>query len=159
MSEPEETPGDAAPPPLPRLVEALLFVTGAPLTAARAAEAVRGLTPEQFARVLDDLNRDYRRQGRPYRVQPRDGGHELALLPRFRAVADRLHGPARAVRLSPPALDVLSLVAYRQPLTRQEVESLRGADCGSALRQLVRLGLVAVRRGESGRDAVYATTP
>src|SRR5205823_1845547 len=102
------------------------------------------------------LNRDYRRQGRPYRVQGRDGGFELALLPRYRPVADRLSGPVRAARLSQPVLDVLALVAYRQPLTRQEVESLRGADCGAALRQLVRLGLAAVRRGDDG--AVYVTT-
>ncbi len=141
------------------MVEALLFVAGAPLSAARAAEALRGLTPEQLAQVIDDLNRDYRRQGRPYRVQPRDGGYELALLPRYRVVTDRLYGPTRAARLSPPTLDVLSLIAYRQPLTRQEVESLRGADCGPALRTLVRLGLAAVRRGEPGGEAVYVTTP
>jgi segregation and condensation protein B len=154
---PSEPSAGAAPPPLPRLVEALLFVAGAPLTAARAAEALRGLTPEQLTQVIDDLNRDYRRQGRPYRIQPRDGGHEMVLLPRYRSLIDRLHGPTRTARLSPPALDVLSLVAYRQPLTRAEVESLRGADCGALLRQLVRLGLAAVRRGEGG-EAAYVTT-
>jgi segregation and condensation protein B len=159
MSASEESTAAEAPPPLPRLVEALLFVAGAPLTAVRAAEALRGLTPEQLQHLIDGLNRDYRRQGRPYRIQPRDGGHEMVLLPRYRSVIDRLHGPTRTARLSPPTLDVLSLIAYRQPLTRQEIESLRGADCGAVLRQLVRLGLTAVRRGgETGRDAVYVTT-
>ena len=148
-----------APPPLPRIIEALLFVGGAPLTAVRACEAVRGLTPEQFKEIVENLNRDYRRQGRPYRVQLRDDGYELALQPRFRAVTERLHGSTREARLSPAALDVLALVAYRQPLTRQEVESLRGSDAGGVLRQLVRLGLVAVKRGETNpRAVVYATT-
>ncbi len=147
------------PPPLPRIIEALLFVGGAPLTAVRACEAVRGLTPEQFKEIVENLNRDYRRQGRPYRVQLRDDGYELALQPRFRAVTERLHGSTREARLSPAALDVLALVAYRQPLTRQEVESLRGSDAGGVLRQLVRLGLVAVKRGETNpRAVVYATT-
>jgi segregation and condensation protein B len=145
---------------LPRIIEALLFVGGAPLTAARACEAVRGLTPEQFKEVVDNLNRDYRRQGRPYRVQPRDDGYELTLQPRFRAVTERLHGTTREARLSPAALDVLALVAYRQPATRQEVESLRGGDSGGVLRQLVRLGLIAVQRGEENpREVVYVTTP
>jgi segregation and condensation protein B len=157
-NEPE--PGPPAPPPPARIVEALLFVGGAPLTAARACEAVRGLTPEQFTQIVAALNRDYRLQGRPYRIQARGPGYEFALQPRFRGVADRLHGSLREARLSQAALDVLSLVAYRQPVTRQEVEGLRGADCGSLLRQLVRLGLVAVlgAPGRGGREAAYGTT-
>ena len=152
----EET---ASPPPLRRIVEALLFVGGAPLTAARAAEAVRGLTVEQFHEILDGLNRDYRQQGRPYRIQVREQGCELVLQSRFRDVHDRLYGSTRESRLSPAALDVLSLVAYRQPIAKQEVESLRGVESGGPLRQLVRLGLIAVQRAESGqREAAYVTT-
>ena len=153
-------PTDAAPPPLPRIVEALLFVGGPPLTAARACEAVRGLTPAGFAPILDGLNRDYRRQGRPYRIQPRDQGFELALRPRFRGVLDRLYGSMREARLSPTALDVLALVAYRQPASKNEIDSLRGGESGTALRQLVRLGLVAVQRGDAAQpEASYRTTP
>lgn len=150
----------AAPPPLRRIIEALLFVGGAPLTFERAAEAVRGLSAEQFREILDELNRDYRQQGRPYRLQMREQGCELVLQPRFRGIHDRLYGSAREARLSPAALDVLALVAYRQPITRQEVEALRGAESTGALRQLVRLGLIAVRRGESEqREVTYSTTP
>src|SRR5262249_48932742 len=100
-----------------------------------------------------------RAEGRPCRIQARDQGYELTLLPRYRGVMDLLYGPTREARLSPAALDVLALVAYRQPVTRSEVESRRGGDCGSPLRQLVRLGLVAVQRGDAGqREACYATT-
>lgn len=152
--------GEASPPPPPRIVEALLFVGGPPLTAARACEAVRGLTPELFTRILDGLNRDYRRQGRPYRVQARDQGFELAPRPRFRAVYERLYGSVREARLSPTALDVLALVAYRQPVGKNEIDSLRGGESGAALRQLVRLGLAAVQRGDADRpEAQYRTTP
>jgi segregation and condensation protein B len=150
---------ESAPPPLRRIVEAMLFVGGAPLTPERAAEAVRGLSLEQFREIIDGLNRDYRQQGRPYRIQVREHGYELALQPRFRSVHERLYGSTREARLSPAALDVLALVAYRQPITRQDVEALRGAESASALRQLVRLGLVAVQRGESAQRAVeYSTT-
>jgi segregation and condensation protein B len=148
-----------APPPLKRIVEAILFTGGAPLSAVRAAEAVRGLRPAQLAELVDELNRDYRTQGRPYRIQLRDQGYELALQPRYRAVVDRLYGATREARLSPQALDVLSLVAYRQPVTKQEVESLRGAESSGQLRHLVRLGLIALQRGEADRREVcYSTT-
>src|SRR5262249_39940189 len=65
----EPDAGPATPPPVGRILEALLFVGGAPLTAERAAAAVRGLTPAQFTQALDALNDDYRRQGRPYLTQ------------------------------------------------------------------------------------------
>ncbi|HTU92383.1 MAG TPA: SMC-Scp complex subunit ScpB [Gemmataceae bacterium] len=155
-----EVENTAAPPPLRRIVEAMLFVGGAPLTAERAAEAIRGLTAEQFHEIIDSLNRDYRQQGRPYRIQVRERGYELVLQPRFRGVLDRLYGSTREARLSPAALDVLALVAYRQPITKQEVEALRGGESASALRQLVRLGLIVVQRGEADqREVTYSTTP
>ncbi len=159
MSEALPPPDEQSPPPPERIVEALLFVGGAPLSAARACEVVQGLTPEGFSQIVVELNRAYREQGRPYRIQPRDHGYELALRPEFSLVRERLLGAAREARLSGPALDTLALVAYRQPVTRQEVDSLRGADSLSLLRQLVRLGLVAVQRGEaSQKDVCYGTT-
>jgi segregation and condensation protein B len=149
-------PEPISPPPIKRIVEALLFVGGPPLTAERACEHIRGLTVEAFTEAVEVLNHDYRSQSRPYRIQSRDQGHELSLLPRFRPVVDRLYGSDKEARLSPAALDVLALVAYRQPVTRQEVESLRGADSAGVLRQLVRLGLAAIQRGEGGQ-ASYNT--
>jgi segregation and condensation protein B len=150
----------AAPPPVERIVEALLFVGGTPLTPERAGETVRGLTPEQFRQVVEELNRTYRQQGRPYRVQVQERGYVLALQSRYRPVLEKLYGTTRTARLSAAAIDVLALVAYRQPATKQEVDSLRGADCGALLRQLVRRGLVAVvHRGEAAqREVSYGTT-
>jgi segregation and condensation protein B len=150
-----------APPSLVQLLEALLFVGGAPLTAEQAAAVIRGLTPAQFSQAIASLNRDYRRQGRPYLIQVQGQGYCLTLRPRFRPVLDRLYGQIREARLSPPAIDVLSLVAYRQPVTKQEIDSLRGAESGALIRQLVRRNLIAVvQRGEAGRREIYyGTTP
>jgi segregation and condensation protein B len=149
------------PPSLQRIVEALLFVGGPPLTAVRAGAAIRGLTPAQFVQAIDALNLDYRRQGRPYLIRAQDQGYVLTLRPRFRPVLDKLYGATRAARLSGAAIDVLALVAYRQPATKQEIDSLRGYDSGALLRQLVRRGLIAiVQRGEAGqREVSYGTTP
>jgi segregation and condensation protein B len=156
-----ETDAATAPPSVLRIVEALLFVGGEPLTAAHAAHAVRGLTPEQFTQSIDMLNESYRGQGRPYRIQPHGPGYVLTLRPRYRPVVEKLAGGPREARLSAAAIDVLALVAYRQPVSKAEIESLRGAESGALLRQLVRRGLLAVApRGEGGRtEATYATTP
>jgi segregation and condensation protein B len=149
------------PPPAERIVEAMLFVGGPPLTAEHARAAVRGLTAERLQEAVDTLNRAYRAQGRPYAVRQSGDGFTLAVKPAFRAVREKLFGGPREARLSQPALDVLALVAYRQPVAKAEIDAVRGADSGAVLRQLVRLGLVAVvRRGDAGRrDVAYGTTP
>jgi segregation and condensation protein B len=158
MDHAQPSPEDS-PPSVVRLVEAMLFVGGAPLSAARACEVLQGVTPEAFTQAIATLNRDYRDQGRPYRIQPRDQGYELALRPSFAVVRDRLFGATREARLSQAALDTLALVAYRQPVTRQEIDTQRGADSLAQLRQLVRLGLIAVQRGDAAQtEACYGTT-
>jgi segregation and condensation protein B len=158
--EPERDDAPGSPPPLRRVVEALLFVGGAPLTAARACETIRGLSEEQFVEAVTTLNADYRAQGRPYLIQSQAEGYALALRPRFKPVLEKLYGGPRAARLSPAVIDVLALVAYRQPATKQEIDTLRGADCGGMLRQLVRRGLVTVvHRGDAERrEVTYGTT-
>ncbi|HVK15356.1 MAG TPA: SMC-Scp complex subunit ScpB [Fimbriiglobus sp.] len=156
------SPGSSGDPPPPdRIVEALLFVGGPPLTPEAVAAAVRGITPDRFREAIDRLNKSYRAQNRPYSIQPRDSGYILALKPGHHGVREKLFGGPREARLSQPALDVLSLVAYRQPVTKADVDALRGADSGAVLRQLVRLGLVAVaRRGDvDDRQVCYGTAP
>jgi segregation and condensation protein B len=148
------------PPPLLRIIEALLFVGGAPLTPARAKEIVRGLSPEQFVACVDELNRDYRRQRRPYGIHSTEQGFVLVLKPQFRTVRERLLGSPREARLTPQALDVLALVAYRQPVSKAELDTQRGNDSRGPLQQLVRLGLIAVETRVEGspKETQYKTT-
>lgn len=148
-------------PPSPgRIVEALLFVGGPPLSAERAGEIVRHLTPEQFHGLVDQLNRDYRRQNRPYIIQASDQGYALALKAQFRAIRERLAHSPREARLTQQALDVLALIAYRQPLAKADLDGHRGSDSRGALQQLVRLGLVAIEpQPQLGpKETAYVTT-
>jgi segregation and condensation protein B len=148
------------PPPPRGIVEAMLFVGGAPLSPERACEILRGLTIEQFESCIDELNHAYRNQNRPYSIRRQAQGYVLALLPRYQFLRDKLFGGIREARLSTAAVDVLALVAYRQPTTKVEVDSLRGADSGSLLKQLIRRGLVQiVQRGDAAQKEVsYGTT-
>ncbi len=171
-NEPKETASLLAPhsslltpaevPPSPeQIIEAMLFVGGHPLAAEVACSAVRGLTPERFQLAVDALNRRYREQWRPYTIEARADGFVLAVRPAYRNLRERLFGGPRETRLSQPALDVLSVVAYRQPVGKAEIDAIRGPDSGATLRQLVRLGLVAVqhRADAAGREVRYGTAP
>src|SRR5262245_47444726 len=155
------SPNPEVPPSPEQLIEAMLFVGGHPLTSAVACAAVRGLTPERFRLAVDAINKQYRDQRRPYAIEPRDDGFVLIVRPAYRNLRERLFGGPREARLSQPALDVLSVVAYRQPVGKAEVDAIRGTDSGAVLRQLVRLGLVAVqhRADSAGREVRYGTTP
>ena len=156
-SQQEDPP---TPPPLLRIIEALLFVGGSALTAKRAREILRGLTQEQFNDTITELNTDYRRQARPYSIQTQGDGWILTLKPRWRHVIDKLYGGVREARLSTAAVDVLAVVAYRQPITKVETDSFRGADSGALLRQLVRRGLIHIvpMPGAPRKEVAYATT-
>jgi segregation and condensation protein B len=154
-----ERDGDAPPSPL-RIIEALLFVGGSPLTATRAREAIRGLSVELFDQAIAELTHAYRRQNRPYAVVPYDRGFILALRSRYEPLAERLQGGLREARLSVAAIDVLALVAYRQPITKREIDGFRGLESGSLLRQLVRRGLAQiVPMGDGKKETAYGTTP
>jgi segregation and condensation protein B len=144
---------DVPPPPL-RIVEALLFAGGQPLVLERAASVIRGLSADDVRGLVDELNRIYRRQNRPYTIQSTERGYVLTLRPRHQGVVERLAGGPREARLSKAAVEVLSLIAFRQPATRADIDGKRGADSGAIIRQLVRLGLVAALPGPA-----YGTTP
>ena len=158
---PEDTP-----PRPEQIVEALLFAGGSPLTAEQACTVIRGLSPETFEEIITHLTVKYRRQRRPYTIRPQECGYVFALRSEYRWLQERMHDGPREARLSQPALDVLSLVAYRQPISLAELDALRGADSSAIVRQLIRLGLIAaVRRADQatpateGKTTAYVTTP
>lgn len=150
---------DVPPSPL-QIIEAMLFVGGPPLKPERACQIIRGLSREQFTEAIEVLNRVYRLQNRPYQVVSAEQGCTLAVRPRFRYLKDRIYGGPREARLTQPALDVLALIAYRQPAVKAEIDSVRGIESGHILRQLVRLGLIAVvhRAEAKQREVAYGTT-
>lgn len=143
-----------------QIVEALLFVGGRPLSARQMADVLGGShTPEQVDELVRSLNEDYARQQRPYEVRFGEGGYRLELRSSFEKVRNRVFGfGPREVRLTQSALEVLALIAYKQPITRQEIEELAPQGSLGLLRQLLRRELIVLRRGEGGEDVRYETT-
>ena len=150
-----------------QVVEAALFVGGMSLTAKKLSSLFH--TDHGFGFVeclLDELNRQYAEEGRPYAITLGEGGYRLTLLPEFESVRNKVfgYGP-KDVKLSQDALEVLSLVAYRQPITKSQMEVLGKSNAGSVLRQLLQRELIRIDRVHSPQnsknknDPPYATTP
>lgn len=132
-------------PPLTTILEGLLFVgdpTSPALSAERLATILGLVSAAEVGRLVDELNARYEREGRPYRIFARPEGFVLQLTEEYRPIARRLRGRVKESRLSQAALEVLAIVAYRQPIASEEVSRLRGRPSGHILMQLVQKGLL-----------------
>lgn len=144
------------------ILEAMLFVgnrTSEPLAAPKAAELMRGVEPGEIPDLVDRLNARYAAGGGPFHVVSEGAGYRLTLRPEFSDVRNQFYGRVREARLSQAAVDVLAIVAYRQPITGEEVSKLRDVPSGHLLTQLVRRRLLAIERSaEKPRTVRYRTT-
>lgn len=139
-------------------VEALLLVTDLLLPA--AAAGALGIAEAEILAILADLAAAYRREGRGFEVQAVAGGYRLATRPELAPLVRSLAPPETSTSLSHAALEALAVVAYRQPVTRAQVETIRGVNCEKVLAVLVERGLIQElgRTGTVGRPILYGTT-
>lgn len=153
MSGPESSPG--------RILEALLFAADEPLSARRIAGLIEGESEGSVRDLVRDLNADYLREDRAFHVQEVAGGYRLVTRPEFAGWVADLRSSDSAPRLSQAALETLSIVAYKQPVTRSELESIRGVAVEGVLKTLVDRELVRITGREEGmgRPLLYGTTP
>jgi segregation and condensation protein B len=144
------------------IFEAMLFVgdpLNQPLAPARAAELMRGVAAEEIPALVDDLNRQYAADACPYVIVGEADGYRLVLRASFRGVQESFYGRVREARLSQAAIDVLAIVAYRQPVTIEEINRIRGLPSNHVVAQLVRRELLMLHRPEGKRQpAEYHTT-
>ena len=142
---------------LKNVLESLIFVSGGPVTAKRLARAARA-TIAEVQPLLDELVADYQHRGvHLYFVA---GGYQFRSARETADFVKTLVAP-KPIRLTRAQLETLAIVAYRQPMTRPEVDDVRGVDSGSSLKVLTDRGLVKIlgRKDEPGRPLVYGTTP
>jgi segregation and condensation protein B len=142
-----------------QIVEALLLASHEAVPAARLA-AVLGETSARDVRgLVDALNSDYEAGARGFRIEEVAGGFQLRTLPDLAPWLQKLR-PQPPLRLSRAALETLAIVAYKQPITRAELEHVRGVDVGAVLSSLLERQLVRVagHREVPGRPMLYATS-
>lgn len=144
--------------PLPALCEALLFVVAAPVTADELASAL-GVPRAAVEAALAELAAHLAPRG--VQLQRLDDRYTLVSAPGAARAVTRLLGLSRVERLSPAALEALAVVAYRGPVTRGEVDAIRGVDSSGVLHTLAARGLIEAigRRATVGSPIEYAVAP
>lgn len=188
IEESEPSPGAAAagdPGPLPcasvplaQRVEAVLLCSDRPLSDAKIAEllglcrresrdgdagdhtAERRHAAAAIHGAISALNKSYESTGRGFRIEAVAGGRQILTLPELGPVVARMKASRSEGRLTPAALETLAIIAYRQPILRADIESIRGVACGEVLRTLIERRLVKIvgRSELLGRPMLYGTT-
>jgi segregation and condensation protein B len=159
---------------LARVIEALLFSAQKPLSIRELTEAIRGaggedeLSPNEFARVseaeiaaaLEQLKIECIEQQRAFQLNEKADGWQLATDPKYAPWVRQLFPAPKPARLSAPALETLAIIGYRQPITRADVEAVRGVNIDGVLQTLMERGLVKIagRAEIPGRPLLYETT-
>lgn len=141
-------------------VEAVLMVADGPLTPRRIAQHAMLPGAADAKQAIDWLNTAYDRDGTAFRIERIAAGYRLLTRPDVAPWLNRLHRRSDALRLSPPALETLTIVAYRQPCTRADVEAIRGVQSAEMLKYLMERGLVRIagEHDSLGRPYLYETT-
>jgi len=153
---------------LVRILEALLFAAEEPLSGQELAQGIclaaqlpgGALGLEEVEQLVAELNAELQASERPYRVVRRGERYFLAATPEASQWIERAFSGKARRRLSQAALEVLAIVAYRQPITRAEIESIRGVSSAEVVQALVERGLLTVvgHAAAPGRPALYGTT-
>lgn len=142
------------------IVEAILFASDAPLSPGEIARADESLDEDRVEEALAVLRAEYDNTARAFELRDVAGGVQLMTRPEYAPYLERFDTVPKSSRLSGPALEALAIVAYRQPVSRLEVEYVRGVNSTGVIRTLLDRELIeAVGRGEGvGRPLLYGTT-
>jgi len=156
----DENPTDEDPRAQRARLEAILLIAREPLSPRKLAFHANLPDGTAARTLLRRLNERYDGRGYAFRVEGVAGGYQALTRPAYAPWLRRLEVAPAEVRLSPPALETLAVVAYRQPVVRAAVEAIRGVACGEVLRQLMERDLVRIagRGDDLGRPYLYATT-
>ncbi len=141
-------------------LEALLFVADGALLIRKMVQAATLAEAAEARRLLEELNAFYDADASPFRIERVATGYQLLTRPPFAPWLDKLHQRQNELKLSSPAMETLTIVAYQQPITRADIEAIRGVQCAEMLKQLMERGLVRICGEEDslGRPYLYDTT-
>lgn len=145
---------------LKAIIEALLFLSEEPVKIKKIADGT-GITAAEAQELLRELQQELVEQRRGLRIFEIAGGYQMGTAPELGPHLEQAVGDEESGHLSSAALETLAIIAYRQPLTRPEMEAIRGVRCEHILQNLLKRKLIRVcgRKEGPGRPLIYATTP
>ena len=142
------------------IIESLLFSAEEPVTLRKLTDIIEGVDSAQIQEAITQLKNDYDTQGRSFQIEEIAGGYQLFTKPEYHEWIAKLRKKSGETKLSQAALETLAIIAYKQPILRADVESIRGVQSGQIIRLLMEKELVKViGRDESlGHPLLYGTT-
>jgi len=141
-------------------LEAAFFVAENPLSTRKLCQFALLADTTEVKELIEELNQAYEADGSAFGIERVASGYQMLTRPRFAHWLDQLHQRTAELKLSPPAMETLTIVAYRQPITRADVEAIRGVQCSEILKLLMDRGLVKIGGEDDslGRPYLYVTT-
>ena len=151
---------DSGPTARLRRLEAILFMARKPLTSRKLSQLAHLEDGTQARTMIKQLNAHYDQSKRAFHIKQVAGGYQMLTRPQFSDWIGRLDHARSSIRLSTPALETLTVIAYRQPIIKAEIEAIRGVSCGEMLRQLLENNLIKIsgRSEKLGRPFLYTTS-
>jgi len=144
-----------------RIIEAVLFASDIPVEADKLLEIIDGLSDtSKLFEIIEGLNREFEEGGRPFRIVEVAGGFQFETLPQYGLFVEKLYRTRIRPKLSRASLETLAIVAYKQPISKAEIDTLRGVDSEASIRTLQNRDLIEIMgRGDSvGKPLLYGTT-
>ena len=142
------------------VIEAILFSSDKPILIEQIRNLFEDLQPSQIRQLLEELKKEYEQANRGIRLLEVAGGFQMVTAPNISTFLKKFYRQKGSDKLSRPALETLAIIAYKQPVTKFEIESLRRVDSTGVLKNLKDLGIIRIagRKKAPGRPFVYATT-
>lgn len=142
------------------VIEALILASPEPLPARKIADQLENMTPAQVGRAVAGINNRYFQAGISFRIREIAGGYQFYILPEYTGYVDEMFTRRRKMRLTRAALETLAIVAYRQPVTKTDIEHIRGVASDGVLQNLLEKGMVTIRGRAAtvGKPLQYGTT-
>lgn len=142
------------------IAESLLFASDRPLSVDTLKELMKDVDVQQIEEAIEGLRRQYDQDGHSFQIVQVAGGYQICSRPQYARWIQGLFRSRARSRLSKPALETLAIIAYKQPIVRAEIESLRGVRVDGVLQTLLERNLIAIkgRKVTVGRPLLYGTT-
>ena len=143
---------------LKSILEAILFAASEPIPLDQFQSALPGIGKRAIRNGLAELNDDYEEMGRSFHLVEIANGYQICSRPEYSEWIEKFYTRQVRVTLSPSALETLAIVAYKQPVTRSDVATIRGVNSDSVLNSLLEKGLVRITGRKDGRSLLFSTT-
>ena len=145
---------------LKKIIEALLFTSEKPITIEQMKEVIEEVETKEIKASLAEIMGEYDTLGRSFKVYEVAGGYQMVTAPEFADYLKKFYRVKSKDKLSKPALETLAVIAYRQPITKAEIEDIRGVNVDGVVETLADRSMIKItgRKDAPGRPILYGTT-